>query len=54
MATSVGEGSSDPLEQAEPLEQRTPARSNAINMARRSQPGSEMQLVVDSRQARAP
>ena len=39
IASSVGDGSLDPLAQAEPVEHATPARSNAIIKACRSRPG---------------
>ena len=52
IATSVGEGSLDPLAQALPVEHATPARSSAMTNACRSRPGKAMQVV--SRKSGAP
>ena len=49
MARSVGDNSVEPLEQAEPTEQATPARSNAIRNISPSWPGKATLLVCGSR-----
>ena len=49
IARSVGESSVEPLEQAEPTEQATPARSNAIRSISPSWPGKATLLVWGSR-----
>ena len=49
IATSVGDGSLDPLAQAEPVEQATPAKSRAITNACRSRGGKLMQSVCGVR-----
>jgi len=41
MAFRTGEGNSEPLEHAEPVEQATPARSRFINNESAGQPGKE-------------
>src|SRR5438045_1922243 len=41
IACKTGEGSSDPLEQAEPVEQAIPARSSFISSKSAWQPGNE-------------
>ena len=46
MARSVGDNSVEPLEQAEPTEQATPARSNAIRNISPSWPGKATLLVL--------
>ncbi len=52
IAASTREGSLDPLAQADPVEQATPARSNAINRAWRSSPNSATFEVFGNRGAR--
>ena len=54
IATSTGEGSLDPLAQAEPVEQATPARSSAITSACRSSLRNATFDVCGSRGAAAP
>src|SRR5262249_10530044 len=41
MASKTGDGSNDPLEHAEPVEQAIPARSSRISKASALQPGKE-------------
>src|SRR5580765_1671664 len=45
IAVNTGDGSSEPLEHAEPVEQATPARSRLINSASALQPGNEILSV---------
>src|SRR5262249_24327582 len=54
IATSVCEGSAEPLAHAEPVEQATPARSSAMTRAWRSSPRKETHEVLGSRGARSP
>jgi hypothetical protein len=45
IAFKTGDGKSEPLEQADPVEQATPARSKLISNASARHPGNEMFIV---------